>query len=312
MILVTGATGFVGKPLCETLASQGYNVRQVTRDQEKTQDNKTYIDSIGSHTDWTKALEGVDTVIHLAARAHIIRESEDDPLAVFREVNTYGTAKLAKACIQAGVKRFIFLSSIGVNGNSTSIPFSRDSKPAPVTPYAISKFEAEMMIEDLCKNSAMDVVILRPPLIYGPQAKGNFNRILSAVQKRIPLPLGCIENKRTLVYIYNIIDLIIHIIKIKTSINDTFLVADSKSLSTKALVQHIASVLNSKQILIPVPVLILKFFGRIFGKSEEIQRLTNDLEVDTTYINTKLGWNPPFTPEEGLRETANWYKLCTK
>ena len=313
MILVTGASGFVGKPLCEALTQAGYSIRTVTRDMTLADSNKVvYIESIGSQTDWTEALKGVDTVIHLAARAHVIREREEHPLIVFKEINTFGTFKLAEQSVAGGVKRFIFLSSIAVNGEVTQEPFNIDSKPSPVSPYGISKFEAENGLQDICKDSKMDLVILRPPLIYGPAAKGNIERLILLIQKGLPLPFGCIENKRTILYVKNLIDLILNIVSKKEKINDTFLVADCESISTKELTQNFASILNPNLLLIPVPIPVLKLLGLLFGKSDEIKRLTGNLEIDISFLHEKLGWTPPYSTHQGLIETAKWYQECTK
>ena len=313
MILVTGSSGFVGKPLCKTLIAKGYQVRQITRNKALANGNDVvFIDSIGSQTDWTEALKGVDTVIHLAARAHMMNETSQNPIEVYREINTFGTTKLAQDALKQGIKRFIYISTIKVNGESTIVPFRESSTPNPTDPYGISKFEAEKLLKDLCKNTPMNLVILRPPLIYGPAAKGNVQRIISLIQKGIPLPFGCINNKRTMLYLNNLIDLLLHILGYQEKINDTFLVSDRESLSTKELVQELAAVLNPKQIIAPVPICILKALGRILGRSDEIQRLTENLEVDTTYLTQKLGWKPPYSPQQGLRETAEWYQKCTR
>lgn len=309
MILVTGSTGFVGTPLCNVLKKDGYAVREITRDKSQINGkNIIFIKSIDSQTNWSEALEGVDTIIHLAARVHVMNEASINPLEDYREVNTFGSFRLAEAAIKRGVKKFIYISTIKVNGEVTVKPFTENSIPNPTDPYGLSKFEAENMLRSLCKESSMDLIILRPSLIYGPKVKGNLLRIMSVISRKIPLPFGCVNNKRTMLYLENLIDLIIFIVRKKEKINDTFLVADQDSISTKSLVESFASVLNPKQILIPVPLFLLKLLGRLINKSEEIQRLTGNLEIDTRYLNQKLGWTPKYSTHQGLVETAESYK----
>ena len=313
MILVTGANGFVGAPLCEALEKRGHKVRKTTRDPSLANTHDTvFVNSIDNQTHWSDALKDVDTVIHLAARAHVMNENEDDPLQCYRKVNTYGSFRLAKAALSQGVKKFIYISTIKVNGESTTTPFTENSIPNPTDPYGLSKFEAENLLKSLCKDTPMDLIILRPTLIYGPQVKGNLARIMGAVKKKIPLPLGCINNKRTMLYIENLIDLIARLIEKKEKINDTFLVSDRESISTKTLVTSFASILNPNAILLPVPVALLKLLGRILNKSDEIQRLTGNLEVSIDHLEKKLNWTPPYSANQGLIETARHYQKCTK
>jgi len=310
-ILVTGANGFVGTALCEVLLEQGFKVKAAVRKvASQSASNAVSIGEINSDTDWIDALSEVDTVIHLAARVHVMHETATDALTAYRKVNVAGTVHLAQAAVTAGVKRFIFLSSIKVNGESTppNQPYSPEDMPAPVDPYGISKLEAEIALQQLAKDTALDVVIIRPPLIYGPGVKANFKSMLSIVNKGLPLPLGAIHNKRSLIAIDNLIDFIICCINHPAAANETFLVSDGLDVSTPDLLKQVAKALNKKLFLIPVPSALLQFFASAMGKKTLAQRLCESLQVDISKTHTLLGWTPSIKLEEALLKTALFYQ----
>ena len=288
-ILVTGATGFVGLALCDNLESANYNVR---RSNQRL-----------SELDWSDSLAGVETVVHLAARVHIMQDKSTDPLEEFRAVNVKGTINLARQAALAGVNRFVFLSSIGVNGAVTELnrPFTSEDKLAPHSLYAISKHEAEIGLRDIAVKTGMQVVIIRPPLVYGVNAPGNFGSLIRILHRGIPLPLGlAYENRRSFVSLPNLIDFIITCINHPNAANETFLVSDGEDVSTADLLRKIAHAQNVPSRLLPVPLFILKWLAKVFGKSDIEQRLLGNLQVDITKNKMLLGWQPPFTLEQGL------------
>ena len=302
MILVTGANGFVGYALCSYLHQQAVPFLRVVRNES---DNAIGVGNIDAYTTWGNALDGVEVVVHTAARAHIFSDDALDPLAEFQKINVDGTLNLARQAMAAGVRRFIFISSIGVNGNSTIFAFSESDKPNPVEPYAISKFEAEIGLQELVAGTEMELVIIRPPLVYGPNAPGNFGRLIQAVAKGIPLPLGAIHNQRSLVALDNLVDLIFTCIDHPAAANQIFLAGDGEDLSTTELLQKMANALNVPSRLIPVPMWILQSGARILGKSDMAQRLCGSLQVDISKAKNLLGWTPPFTVDAALQKTAD-------
>lgn len=310
-ILVTGANGFIGQQLCKALSEKGYAVTGVFRSREKFTGYFDFITGIvvgeiDAETDWTEALKGVDAVVHLASRVHIMHDSASNPLEEYRKVNTAGTRRLAEISVKAGVRRFVFLSTVKVNGEyTTDRPFTEDNVPNPLDPYAISKWEAELALRDIVDKTGLKIVILRPPLVYGPNVKANFLRLLGMVNKGIPLAL--VNNARSMVYIGNLVDAIIQCIEYPDALNQTFLVSDGHDISTPDLIRMIAKAMDKKPRLIPCPTQALKFLGRLTKKSIEIERLIGSLQIDNSKIKNVLNWHPPFTMEEGIKETVKWY-----
>ncbi len=307
-ILVTGATGFVGKVLCAELIQHGYEVVAAMRTACAKPKNyeQVMVGSIDGSTKWTEALSKVDVVIHLAARVHVMSESAENSLAEFRIVNVEGTLRLAQEAVNAGVKRFIFISSIGVNGNSTVFgrPFSVNDKPKPISTYAISKFEAEQGLIKLSENTCMESVIIRPPLVYGFGAPGNFKQLLHALKRQIPLPLGAINNKRSFVYVENLVSLILRCIDHPAAANQLFLVSDGDDLSTTELLSKCAVALDVKATLLPIPQSWLEAVAKLVGKKEMAQRLCGNLQVDISKACQLLEWTPPVSVTDGLKATA--------
>lgn len=307
-ILITGANGFIGRNLCTSLKEKGYFVRGAVRnnvyDVSRVDEYIQVVDINGS-TDWQQVLIGVDIVIHLAARVHVMKDPVTDPLEVFREVNVFGTERLVRMAAKAGVKRFIFISSIGVNGDFTKKePFTEDNVPNPVGAYAVSKWEAEQSLRKVVENTGMGVVILRPPLVYGPDAPGNFSRLMRLIKKGIPLPLGSIKSLRSFLYLGNLMDAIITCITHPLAAGETFLVSDGQDVSTPDLIRMIACEMKKKAVLFYLHPGILKALCKIVGKTEELEKLTGTLLVDSSKIRNLLGWKPPFTLEEGIRVTV--------
>ncbi|MDO3377812.1 UDP-glucose 4-epimerase family protein [Geoalkalibacter halelectricus] len=304
-ILITGATGFVGRGLCSRLKTEGRDFRRAVRRQTPEEDTHA-VGDIGPDTSWSEALNGIDTVIHLAARAHIMNESASDPLREFRRVNVDGTLNLARQAAAAGIKRFIFLSTIKVNGEQTlpGLPFTEISPSAPEDPYGISKHEAEQGLAEIARETGMEVVIIRPPLVYGPGVKGNFASMMRWIAKGIPLPLGAIHNQRSLVALDNLVDFIITCLDHPAAANQTFLVADGEDLSTTDLLRRVGQAMGKPARLIPVPVGLLKAGAALLGKQAMAQRLCGNLQVDISKAREVLGWEPPVGVDEGLKRAA--------
>ena len=317
-MLITGATGFVGHGLRSRLQSEGRDVRCAVRHAPSVE-NSVVVGDIGPDTQWAEALKGVDTVIHLAARVHIMKDTAGDPLAEFRRVNVDATLNLARQAATAGVKRFIFLSSVKVNGEETfphpdPLPvgegmaycFTEKDTPHPQDPYGISKHEAEEGLRRLAQDTGLEVVIIRPPLVYGPGVKGNFASMMRWIGKGIPLPLGAIHNQRSLVALDNLVDFIITCIDHPAAANQTFLVADGEDLSTTELLRRVGQAMGKPARLIPVPVGLLKSGATLVGKQAVAQRLCGNLQVDITKAREMLGWRPPVSVDVALgKATAN-------
>jgi len=311
-VLVTGANGFVGRALCAELARRKYGVRGVVRDLSRSAGlhcKLAVMGDIGPAVDWSAVLDGVDTFVHLAARVHVMQDSAADPLAEFRKVNVDGTLNLARQAAAAGVGRFTFISSIKVNGEGAPLgrPYTADDAPAPEDPYGVSKREAEDGLRQLAVETGMEVVIIRPPLVYGPGVKANFHALLRAVARGIPMPLGAIHNRRSLVALDNLVDLIITCIDHPAAANQTFLVSDGEDLSTPELIRRMARALGRPARLIPVPTAVLMAGATLLGKREVAARLCGSLQVNITKARKVLGWTPPVSVDEGLRRTAEHY-----
>ena len=259
------------------------------------------IDAINAHTDWARLLLGSNCVIHTAARAHVMEEEVADSSAVYRDVNVEGVHNLARQAASAGVQRFIFISSIGVNGNMNTNPFTAYDSPMPAEPYAESKLEAEIGLRRIARETDMELVVIRPPLVYGPNAPGNFGRLVRFVARGLPLPFGGINNRRSLIALDNLVDLIITCIDHPAAANQIFLAADGQDLSTTELLQGVARAMGKPSRLIPVPESLLMLVASVVGKRGLAQRLLGSLQVDISKTRDLLGWEPPISVEEGLR-----------
>jgi len=304
-VLVTGASGFVGRALFEHIQDVNkYHVFGSVRTAALARESLFTVGELGANTNWMEALLGQKVVIHVAARAHIIKDTIIDPLAEYRRVNVEGTVNLARQAATQGVKRFIFISSIGVNGNSTQYPFSINDKASPWDDYSQSKFEAEEELKKICLETGMEYVILRPPLVYGMKAPGNFGKLLKAVVKGLPLPLGAIHNRRSMVALDNLIDLIITCIDHPNAANQTFLVSDEQDVSTTDLLKKMAHAFGKRARLIPIPMSWIRAMASLLGKKAVADRLCGSLQVDITHTKETLGWKPPVTMEQQLAKIA--------
>ncbi|EJC75678.1 nucleoside-diphosphate-sugar epimerase [Rhizobium leguminosarum bv. trifolii WSM2012] len=302
--LITGAAGFVGGPLVNRLHRERlWELRVTTRSATARfpADMRNFPIDITSETDWTAALDGVDVVVHLAARVHIMNDRAADPLTEFRRINTAATLNLAEQAARAGVKRFVFISSIKVNGEENDRPFRHDDTPMPLDPYGVSKMESEIGLHEIAKRTGIEVVIIRPPLVYGPDARGNFALLVGLVRKRIPLPFASLKNRRTLVALPNLVDLIVAAMTHRGAAGQTFLAGDGEDLSTPGLIEGIAAGLGVKPMLLPFPPALLQLGARATGKDAVYQRLCGSLQVDISHARNVLDWSPVVTPREGLK-----------
>jgi nucleoside-diphosphate-sugar epimerase len=311
-VLVTGATGFIGKALCRRILAEGWNVRGAIRSSTKKAILPQGVDgveigTIDSETKWEPALDDIDAVVHLAARAHVMDESSADPIIEYRKINVDGTKHLAQIAESKKVRRFVFVSSIKVNGEGRPDPYTEEDSPSPVGPYAISKFEAEKELHCVAGNTRLEVVILRPPLVYGPEVKANFLKLINIVDRGIPLPLARVKNRRSMIYLKNLVDAIFLCTIHPEAAGKTFLLSDGKDVSTPELIQKISFALGKPSLLFPVPLNVLRLLAKVTGRSKIADRLIDSLIVDTSKIRSQLGWEPPFSVEEGLKETAKWY-----
>jgi len=311
VIAVTGATGFLGSALLERLSTQ-YGVVALVRKEPLVRlagvDYRICGD-LSPSQEWSHLLPGVDVVIHTAARVHVMDASSSAAVNEFRRTNVEGTINLAQQAANGGAKRFIFLSSIKVNGEFTDPdrPFSAEDGPNPQEAYSISKMEAEQGLQEIGAKCGMEIVCIRPPLVYGPGVKGNFLSMLRWLKLGVPLPLGSIHNKRSLVSLENLVDLIITCIDYPAAANQIFLVSDDEDLSTSELLQRMSAALGQSVRLIPVPAKLLQMGAQMLGKKDVAQRLFGNLQVDISKTKNLLGWSPPMSVNEGLRKTAKWY-----
>lgn len=311
-MLVTGATGFVGRCLVPDFVAAGYGVRASVRAPvtAKLPNNidTVAIADINGQTDWGMGLDGVDIVVHLAARAHVMHEHAADPLAAFRAVNVAGTVRLARAAAQAGVQRFVFLSSIKVNGEeTTSAPYNEAMPVNPHDAYAVSKWEAEQVLHAVSAETGMQVVILRSPLVYGPGVGGNFLRLLKLIERGVPLPLASIENRRSMIYVGNLVDALIACTARPVAAGNAYLISDGEDVSTPQLIGELARLMRRSSRLWPFPSALLHSMGRLMGKANEVERLIGSLQVDSSRIRNELDWIPPFAVHQGLAETVRWF-----
>ena len=306
-ILITGASGFLGSALVDTLLTN-HRVFQLIAIYRKHQPTSralqmVYKSDFASDTDYKDALQAISVVIHCTARVHVMHDQSADPLAEFRAVNVEGTLNLGRQAAAAGVKRFVFISSIKVNGEGTKPGqiYKESDHSDPNDPYGISKFEAEQGLRQIAADTGMQVVIIRPPLVYGPGVKANFAALMNAVERGWPLPLGAIHNQRSLVALDNLVDFIITCINHPNAANQTFLVSDGHDLSTSELIRTMAKAAGVPARLIPVPVPMLQLVGRLLGKGDAVQRLCGNLQVDISKARNLLNWSPPISVEEGIR-----------
>ncbi|OGT95934.1 MAG: NAD-dependent dehydratase [Geobacteraceae bacterium GWB2_52_12] len=311
---ITGGPGFVGSALIKRLLLENLGLTVAVLPGEDAGHlpvavGRVTVEPLSEFSDYATSLQNVDCVIHLAARVHVMQETATDPLQEFRKVNLYGTERLARQAAKAGVKRFVFMSTIGVNGdNSGDKPYIEGDVVHPHNHYSVSKYEAEVALRQISIETGMEVVIIRAPLVYGPGNPGNFLSLLRIVSKSFPLPLASISNKRSLIYIGNLVDALATCATHPAAAGQTFLVSDGEDVSTPELIRRTASALGVPVRLFPVPSSIIHLAGKLIGKSPAVNRLTGSLMVDSTKIRRELGWKPPFTMEEGLRETAIWFK----
>ena len=314
LIAVTGAAGFIGGALVKALSTRGLPARGLVRSRNSLSRSSNphenfIVGDIHAGTDWSHGLSDVDCVIHCAARAHIMRETASNALAAYRAVNVAGTRHLAEQAAALDVKRLVYLSSVKVNGENTEAGarFAHNDKPMPEDAYGISKREAEQALREVSARTGLEVVIVRPPLVYGPGAKGNFRRLLRLAASGVPLPLGAIRNQRSLVGLDNLVDLLIRCVDHSAAVGQTFLVSDDHDLSTPALIRGLRRALGKSPRLLPVPPSVLRLAGRITGRAAEVERLIGSLQVHITHTREVLGWTPPVSVDEGLRTTAKWY-----
>ena len=309
-ILVTGASGFIGHVLIPRLIKSGHEVVATSRNANSKPTGATShtIAELGPDTDWSDALSDVEAVIHLAARVHVMSDNSSDPLAEYRRINAEGTAKLAKDAAKAGVRHFIFMSTIKVNGETSGlVPFNAHDIPAPKEPYAIAKLEAEEVLLKTVRNSSMRATIIRPPLVYGPGVKGHFVSLLKICGKGWPLPINCIDNRRSIIYVGNLVDMVHRLIQTPPSTTGVYLCRDPQDVSTPELFQKVSAALGVKPLIIPFPLSLLRLSAAIIGKTAIVSRLTESLYVNDSPTCNDLNWTPPFSMLQGLKETATWF-----
>lgn len=312
-VMVTGGTGFIGGGVLKRLIHEsGCIVVAAVRSPYVALPAGVSMFSmagLGADTDWLPALDGVDVVVHCAARVHVMNENAGEPLLMYRQVNVEGTLALARQAAAAGVRRFVFLSSIKVNGESTAPgrPFTPDDAPAPTDPYGVSKMEAEDRLRALADATGMEMVIIRPVLVYGPGVKANFLSMMRWLNKGVPLPLGAIRNERSLVALDNLVDLIVTCIDHPAAANQTFLVSDGEDLSTSGLLRRMGAALGKPARLLPVPPWLINGAAILLGKQAFAQRLCGSLQVEISKTRSLLGWSPPVSVDDALRKTAQHF-----
>jgi nucleoside-diphosphate-sugar epimerase len=310
-ILITGSNGFVGLPLSEYLMAAGHQVVGTVRSHDSLSLVNSHIQfkaigDIDEITDWQDCLGGVECVIHLANRTHVMDEQSSNPLALYRKVNTGGTLHLARQAAAAGIKRFIFISSIKVNGESTLLgqAFTPKDQHVPVDPYGLSKYEAELGLKLITKQTGLEVVVIRPPLIYGPGVKANFLKMMQWVEKGIPLPLGAIQNQRSMLGLDNLINFIELCITHPDAAGQTFLVSDDHDVSTTELLKEIASAMHRPARLLSIPQHLIEKFLILLGKRYISERLCGSLQLDISLTKARLSWKPPHSFKEQLHKTV--------
>lgn len=312
-VLITGASGFVGRALCESLVACGAEVTGAIRGSKAsavatTGTRTVWVGNVDSRTEWMRAVNGIDCVVHLAARVHVRRQVADKAYGEFREVNVAGSEQLAREAANAGVQRLVYVSTIKVNGEyTTDRPFSSSDAPHPVDAYAHSKREAESALAEIGRQTGMEIVVIRPPLVYGPGVKGNFLSMLRAIRAGVPLPLASCTNSRSLLGLTNFVDLLILCIRHPAAAGQTFLAADGEDLSTPELVKRLALALGKRARLFSVPRPLLRVASRLVGKPELYDRLCASLQVDISQARRTLGWTPSLSVDAELMRTALWF-----
>lgn len=320
-LLVTGCDGFIGRALCARAAADGRTLRCALFESMERMEvtnpeaaeilkplDVVVVGNIGPETDWSETLRDVDAVVHLAARAHVLSETAADPFEAFREVNTHGATRLARCAVEAGVRRMVFISSIGVHGSvNTDGPFTEQSMLRPDKPYAVSKLDAEVNLRELAAQHQLELVIVRPPLVYGPHVKGNFLRLLNWSAKGVPLPLGSVQNRRTFIGRDNLVDVLLRCVDHPDAGGKTFVVGDDEVISTPDLLREIGERLGVPSRLIPVPPSLLRGVAALLGRGEDAERLVGNLVVDNALVKRTLEWTPPVSLRDGLELMCRWY-----
>ena len=311
-VLVTGATGFIGRHMCPALRAAGHDISIAIRRKGFPDMPEAavfhVVPDIGPETDWTEALTGTEAVVHLAARAHVMEKTASDPEAKFQRVNAEGTASLAAAAANAGVRRVVFLSSSKAAGERTGDrPFSESDPPKPEDAYGISKWDGEKALLDIASQSGLEAVILRPPLVYGPGVKGNFLSLLKLCRLAPPLPFSAVNNRRSFIYVSNLVDATVRCLGAEKAAGETYFVRDGEDMSTPNLIRRLAQAMGRPARLFPVPTGALSLAGLVTGKSAIMARVIGNLQVDDKKIRRQLGWTPPSDVVKGLNETAAWF-----
>lgn len=309
-VLVTGASGFVGQAVCSSLLSRGVTVLAAARSelQPAPGQGTVKLSEMSGTTDWSKVLDGVDGIIHLAARVHVMKDSAADPWREYLATNVEATRRLAEQAAESGVRRMVFVSSIKVNGERTEPgrPFTPADQPAPEDAYGASKMLAEEALAEVAARTGLDVVVMRPPLVYGPGVKGNFLSLLKACRRRLPLPLGGIDNRRSLVYLGNLVDALLRGLDHPAAPGNVYLVRDGEDLATPQLVRRLSAALGVRPRLLPAPLRLMRLAAGVLGRSGAVERLAGSLQVDDRALRDDLDWAPPFTVDQGLTLTARW------
>lgn len=312
-VLVTGAAGFVGRVVCAHLLAQGWRVRGAIRTEQDAVRlppgvEAIAIGSIGPQTSWEKALDGMQAVVHLAARAHVMSDDASDPLAAYREVNVLGTQRLARSAASAGIGRFVFMSSVKVNGEGAPEPYVELAVPRPGDPYGVSKWEAEQALWLAAAGSGLSPVVLRSPLVYGPGVKANFLKLMRAVDRGLPFPVASILNQRSFIFVGNLADAIFVCLTHPGAEGRTYLVCDGEDVSTAELIRRIAHALGRPARVFPFPPAALLSAARLLGRAAAAKRMLGSLVVDSAAIRRELSWTPAYSMAQGLKETATWFR----
>ncbi|MGE3920638.1 MAG: NAD-dependent epimerase/dehydratase family protein [Gammaproteobacteria bacterium] len=310
-VLVTGATGFVGRSLCQALIKEGYAVRACIRSYTQSKQLRENVSdpsllsfyicpALETFNAWHLLLKDMDYIIHLAARVHVINDNSTEPLKAFRAVNVDVTKRLVEAAALTNIKRFIFMSSIKIHGEINAVPFVETSSANPEDPYAISKWEAEKVIQEVGKRTGLDFVIIRPPLVYGKQARANFQQLIHWIKKGYPLPLGNIQNQRSFIYIDNLIYGIINVLKAPVAKQQTYLIDDGKAVSTTELIESISKALGKSVKLFSLPKPLIFFLGKILGQKSKLEKLMGSLVINSNKLQNDLNWKPPYNLVDAL------------
>ncbi|MGH7512774.1 MAG: UDP-glucose 4-epimerase family protein [Gemmatimonadales bacterium] len=308
-VLVTGASGFIGRALCDTLSARGMSVRAAVRRPSSMTGDVRMVGEIGPDTEWRRALHGMDAVVHLAARVHVMRDAAADPLAAFRAVNVAGTERLARECAGSQVRRLVFVSSIKVNGERTlGRPFSEADPPAPEDAYGVSKLEAEQALQRVAAATGLEAVIVRPCLVYGPGVRGNLGRLLAMIERGVPLPLASVNNRRSLIGLTNLCDLLAPCVTHPAAAGETWLASDGEDLSTPELIRALAAGAGRTARLVPFPPRWLELAARLAGARGAYDRVCGSLQADSSKARRSLDWRPPLSAMEGLRLTGAWHQ----